>query len=79
MIGYLLSVDYAGVPAALAQLYTAAYIRKGDFRGLLDKMKEVLSYNMFRSGADLNYFQNNIEALTLCDEQGFGGRGNQMD
>ena len=65
----LLSVDYAGVPAALAQLYTAAYIRKGDFRGLLDKMKEVLSYNMFRSGADLNYFQNNIEALTLCDDK----------
>ena len=69
LIGYLLSVDYAGVPAALAQLYTAAYIRKGDFRGLLDKMKEVLSYNMFRSGADLNYFQNNIEALTLCDDK----------
>ena len=32
-------------------------------------MKEVLSYNMFRSGADLNYFQNNIEALTLCDDK----------
>ena len=36
---------------------------------MLDKMKEVLSYNMFRSGADLNYFQNNIEALTLCDDK----------
>lgn len=69
LIGYLLSVDYAGVPAALAQLYTAAYIRKGDFRGMLDKMKEVLSYNMFRAGADQHYFQNNIEALTLCDDK----------
>lgn len=68
-IGYLLSVDYAGAPAALAQLYTAAYIRKGDFRGMLDKMKEVLSYNMFRAGADQHYFQNNIEALTLCDDK----------
>ena len=27
LIGYLLSVDYAGAPAALAQLYTAAYMR----------------------------------------------------
>ena len=69
LIGYLLSVDYAGAPAALAQLYTAAYIRKGDFRGMLDKMKEVLSYNMFRAGADQHYFQNNIEALTLCDDK----------
>ncbi|MDE6452391.1 MAG: thioredoxin, partial [Odoribacter sp.] len=66
---YLLTVDYAGAPAALAQLYTAAYIRKGDFRGMLDKMKEVFSYNMFRSGAGRSYFLNNIEALMLCDDK----------
>lgn len=69
MVNYLLSIDYPAAPAALAQLYTAAYIRKGDFRGMLDKMKEVLSYNMFRNGADKNYFQHNIEALALCDDK----------
>lgn len=69
LINYLLSLDYEAVPAALASLYTAGYVRKGDFRGMLDKMKEVYSYNLFRNGADKNYFQNNIEALTLCDDK----------
>lgn len=69
LIGYLQSIDYAAAPAALANLYTAAYVRKGDFRGLLDKMKEVLSYNLFRNNTGKYYFQNNIEALTLCDDK----------
>lgn len=69
LIDYLLTVDYAGAPAALAQLYTAAYIRKGDFRGMLDQMKEVFSYNLFRNGAEKYYFQNMIEALVLCEDK----------
>lgn len=68
-INYLQSIDYEAVPTALANLYTAEYIRKGDFRGMLDKMKEVLSYNMFRNGTGKYYFQSNIEALTLCDDK----------
>lgn len=69
MLSYLLSIDHAAAPEALANLYTAAYIRKGDFRGLLDKMKEVLSYNLFRNGMGKDYFQRNIEALLLCDDK----------
>lgn len=69
LVAYLQTIDYASAPAALARLYTAAYIRKGDFRGMLDKMKEVFSYNLFRNGADKSYFQDNIEALTLCDNK----------
>lgn len=69
LIGYLQSIDYAAAPAALANLYTAAYVRKGDFRGLLDKMKEVMSYNLFRNNTGKYYFQNNIEALALCDDK----------
>ena len=69
LIAYLQNVDFAGAPAALANLYTAAYVRKGDFRGLLDKMKEVLSYNMFRGGIAKFYFQQNIEALTKCSDK----------
>lgn len=69
MLRYLLSIDYAAAPEALANLYTAAYIRKGDFRGMLDKMKEVFAYNLFRNGAEKDYFQRNIEALTLCDDK----------
>lgn len=69
LIGYLQSIDYAAAPAALANLYTATYVRKGDFRGLLDKMKEVMSYNLFRNNTGKYYFQNNIEALALCDDK----------
>ena len=58
-----------GLRAALAQLYTAAYIRKGDFRGMLDKLKEVLSYNMFRVWSRPALFPEHIEALTLCDDK----------
>ena len=69
LINYLLQIDFNAAPAGLANLYTAAYIRKGDFRGLLDKMKEVFSYNLFR-GADAGfYFQQNIEALALCKDK----------
>ncbi len=69
LLAYLQNIDFVGAPAALANLYTAAYIRRGDFRGLLDKMKEVLSYNMFRGGAAKFYFQHNIEALVRCEDK----------
>lgn len=69
LIAYLQTIDYEAAPAALARLYTAAYIRKGDFRGMLDKMKEVFGYNLFRNGGDKSYFQENIEALALCRDK----------
>lgn len=77
LITYLQQIDYASAPAALAHLYTAAYIRKGDFRGMLDKMKEVFSYNLFRNGAEKTYFQSNIEALGLCDNKALVEEGIQ--
>ncbi|MEI3153959.1 MAG: hypothetical protein V8S95_01725 [Odoribacter sp.] len=62
LIRYLLTVDHVAAPAALARLYTAAYVRKGDFRGMLDKMRGVSS-NLFRDGSERFYFQSNVEAL----------------
>ena len=69
MIKLLQSLDYAFVPEALANLYTAEYIRKGDYRGMLNSMREAFKYNVFRNGEDQMYFQNNIEALTGCDDK----------
>lgn len=69
LIAYLQTIDHTAAPAALANLYTAAYVRKGDFRGLLNKMKEVLSYNLFRHGMEKYYFQNNIESLCMCEDR----------
>ena len=58
-----MSVDFATSPGGLAALYTAVYVRENDFRGMLDKMNEVLSYNLFRNGAELEYFQDNLRQL----------------
>ena len=60
---YLLSIDFEGVPTALAYLYTAEYARKGDYRGVLDNMREVYKYNLFRGTSDRMYFQFFIESL----------------
>lgn len=69
MIKLLLSLDYAFVPGALANLYTVEYIRQGDYKGMLNSMQEAFKYNVFRNGEDQMYFQNNIEALTGCDDK----------
>lgn len=68
-IKYLQSIDYDIVPSSLARLYTAEYVRKGDFRGMLDNMKEVFKYNLFRNGDEKQYFQSNIESLTKCEDK----------
>ncbi len=66
---YLLHIDSQMAPIGLANLYTAAYVRKGDYRGLLDKMREVMSYNMLRGGLEKHYFQTNIEAFQSCTDK----------
>lgn len=75
LIRYLLTIDYESAPAGLAELYTAAYIRKGDFQGLLERMNEVMSYNLFRNGKDKVYFLNNIKALALCEDKSLLQKG----
>ena len=69
LVKLLQSLDYAFVPGSLATLFTAEYIRKGDYRGMLNSMREAFKYNVFRGGEDQMYFQNNIEALTGCDDK----------
>lgn len=69
LIKLLQSLDYAFVPGALATLYTAEYVRKGDYKGMLNSMREAFKYNVFRNGGEQMYFQNNIEALTGCDDK----------
>ncbi|WP_303178592.1 thioredoxin fold domain-containing protein [uncultured Butyricimonas sp.] len=66
LIEYLLKIDSEVAPEGLAKLYLAAYARKGDFRGLLDKMKEVESYNLLRGRTAKYHFRQNISKLTQC-------------
>ena len=63
LMDYLKSIDFYAAPGGLACLYTAAYVREKDFRGMLDKMDEAFSYNLFHNDADLSYFMENIRSL----------------
>lgn len=69
LIDYLMSIDFYAAPAGLAGLYTAAYVRKKDFRGMLNKMDEVFRYNLFRNGTELSYFRNNIWVLGNSEDK----------
>lgn len=74
---YLLNSDFVAAPAGLAALYTAKYAREKDYRGLLDKMNEVLSSNLFRDGMETGYFLNNIGKLKYCDDKALVEEGIQ--
>ena len=69
LIDYLMGIDFYAAPGGLASLYTAAYVRKNDFRGMLDKMDEAFSYNLFRNGAELPYFRNNMRLLVNSEDK----------
>lgn len=72
-----MSIDFYAAPAGLAGLYTAAYVREGDFRGMLNKMDEVFSYNLFRNGAELPYFRDNIRLLGNSEDKALVEEGIQ--
>ena len=71
LIDYLQNIDFfVAAPTGLANLNTAGYVRERDFRGLLNKMKEVLGYNMFRSVVSKGrYLQRNFEALSRSEDK----------
>ena len=77
LINYLMSIDFYAAPAGLAGLYTAAYVREGDLRGMLNKMDEVFSYNLFRNGAELPYFRDNIRLLGNSEDKALVEEGIQ--
>jgi len=66
---YLLKVDFAAAPAGLAVLYTADYARKGDYKGMLAKMREVKTYNLYRNHTWGKYFLQGIRQLLKCKDE----------
>lgn len=58
------------LPSALAQLYTAAYVRRRDYRGLLEKIKDVRSYSLFfYKETAKSYFLKNINFLAQSNDR----------
>ena len=69
LIDYLLHIDFVGAPAGLSILYTAACVREKDYCGLLDRVDEALSYNLFRDIEEVAYFRDNIKRLVGCEDE----------
>ena len=65
----LMKYDSPACPGGLAYLYTLEYLRKKDFKGMLAKMEEVMTYNLFRNGGFTHYIQAFIKTLKNCDDQ----------
>ena len=74
---YLMSIDFMVAPTGLAALYRAAYVREKDFRGMLDKMDEALSYNLFRNNSGQEYFRDNIRKLIYSGDKALMEEGIQ--
>ena len=68
LIEYLLKIDSEAAPEGLAKLYTAAFVRKKDFQGLLNQMDEVSKYNLIRGKKEKYYFLQNISTLIQCND-----------
>ena len=69
LIHYLRETDFYAAPAALAWLYTASYLHQEDFRGMFRKMKEVMSYNLFRHGGGNVYLRENLRKFIYSDDK----------
>ena len=69
LIDYLMTIDFYAVPGELASLYTAVYVREKDYRGMLNKMDEAFSYNLFHNGRKLPYFMGNIRFLIISKDE----------
>ena len=76
---YLLHTYFVKTPGCLAYLYTAEFLRNGDFSGMLNKLKEVCSYNMFDNLlGEANYFFYFIQSLGKCDDLSVVKRGLEL-
>ena len=68
IIQCLLKIDGIYVPGILANLYTAEYTRAGDFKGMLNQMREAFKYNLFKGNRGLEFFGLHMQLLTRCTD-----------
>ena len=68
LVAYFKSVDYDLAPECLANLYTAGFMYRGDYSGMLEEMKRVMAYGIVNSYMKEVYLMNYLSALKYCDE-----------
>lgn len=75
LVNYLLRFDHVSSPARLAYVYTAKYAREGNYGGMLDKMREAFSYNVFRENDGVTYFHVFMDQLARSTDAAALQRG----
>lgn len=68
LIDYLKSVDDEGAPEGLAYLYAYECERADDYTGLLENMREVMKYNLFRKSSGKDYFNRFLSVFQKCED-----------
>lgn len=68
MVEYLQSFDYERTPFWLAQMYTAGYMAKRDFRGMFESIKDALKYHFMAEADEQYYLMLFLPRFTLCED-----------
>lgn len=68
LVTYFQSVDYDLAPECLANLYTAGFMYRGDYQGMLEEMNRVMEYGIINSYMKEVYLMNYLSALKDCKD-----------
>ena len=69
LVSLLQRMNYPKVSAWLAQLYTAAYLGKGDYRGMFDSMKEALKFRFMDESEQHYYLLLYLSSFADCKDK----------
>lgn len=75
LVTYFQSVDYDLAPECLANLYTAGFMYRGDYQGMLEEMNRVMEYGIINSYMKEVYLMNYLSALKDCKDPAVVGQG----
>lgn len=70
LIDWLQTVDYPGGPVWLAQLFTAEYLGKEDYRGMIESMKDALKFHFMDADTESFYLILFLRPFLDCSDSG---------
>lgn len=68
LIAYLETIDYPEVPFWLAQLYSAEYLGRQDYRGMIGSMKEAMKFHFMDSSKEVYYLILFLNPFKNCQD-----------
>ena len=69
LVSFLQQINYPEVPVWLAQLYTAAYLGREDYRGMFDSMKDALKFHFMDESEQHYYLMLYLSSFADCKDR----------